>query len=92
VCHPQRHRLQSGRLGRLGVGAEATGCSVADLTRHDARSFFSTAIAKSIKVTAKPYPLEHANEALVDLRNGELSGATVLVPQAQLVRYELEDR
>jgi len=28
----------------------------------------------------------------VDLRNGELSGAAVLVPQAQLVRYELEDR
>jgi len=54
--------------------------SVANLTREDARSFFSTAIATGIRTTTKPYPLEQANEALADLRNGEFSGAAVLVP------------
>lgn len=54
--------------------------SVANLTREDARSFFSTAIATGISTTIKPYPLEQANEALADLRNGEFSGAAVLVP------------
>jgi len=54
--------------------------SVANLTREDARSFFSTAIATGIRTTTKPYPLEQANDALADLRNGEFSGAAVLVP------------
>lgn len=54
--------------------------SVANLTREDARGFFSTAIAMGVTTTTKPYPLEQANEALADLRNGEFSGAAVLVP------------
>jgi len=54
--------------------------SVANLTREDARDFFSTAIAMRIRTTTKPYPLERANEALTDLRSGEFSGAAVLVP------------
>ena len=54
--------------------------SVANLTREDARSFFSTAIALSVRATTKPYPLERANDALEDLRSGKLSGAAVLVP------------
>jgi len=54
--------------------------SVANLTRDDARSFFSTAGAMGIKTTTKSYPLERANDALADLRNGEFNGAAVLVP------------
>ena len=54
--------------------------SVANLTRDDARSFFSTARAMGIKTATKSYPLERANDALADLRNGEFNGAAVLVP------------
>lgn len=54
--------------------------SVANLTRGDARGFFSTAVPLGIRTTTKPYPLERANEALADLRHGEFSGAAVLVP------------
>jgi len=54
--------------------------SVANLTREDARGFFSTAVAMGVRATTKSYPLELANEALANLRNGEFSGAAVLVP------------
>lgn len=54
--------------------------SVANLTREDACGFFSIALAMGIKTTTKPYPLEQANVALADLRNGGFSGAAVLVP------------
>jgi alcohol dehydrogenase, propanol-preferring len=54
--------------------------SVANLTREDARTFFATSVTADIKTTVKPYPLEHANEALADLREGRLIGAAVLVP------------
>ncbi|HEV7122089.1 MAG TPA: zinc-dependent alcohol dehydrogenase family protein [Rhodanobacter sp.] len=54
--------------------------SVANLTREDAHGFFSIALAIGIKTTTKRYPLERANEALADLRNGEFNGAAVLVP------------
>ena len=54
--------------------------SVANLTREDARDFFSNASAAGIRTTTRTYPLAHANEALADLRNGRLSGAAVLVP------------
>lgn len=54
--------------------------SVANLTREDARGFFPVATAMGVKTVTKPYPLERANEALADLRNGRFSGAAVLVP------------
>ena len=54
--------------------------SVANLTREDARSFVPMATVMGVKTTTKPYPLEQANEALADLRNGNFSGAAVLVP------------
>lgn len=54
--------------------------SVANLTREDARGFFSTASAMGVKTTTQPYPLARANDALTDLRNGSFSGAAVLVP------------
>jgi alcohol dehydrogenase, propanol-preferring len=54
--------------------------SVANLTREDARTFFATPVTADVRTKVKPYPLEQANEALADLREGRLSGAAVLVP------------
>lgn len=54
--------------------------SVANLTREDARAFFAAKATQGVKTTTRPYPLERANEALADLREGRLSGAAVLVP------------
>jgi alcohol dehydrogenase, propanol-preferring len=54
--------------------------SVANLTREDARTFFAIAPQAGIKTEITHYPLEHANEALDDLRGGRLQGAAVLVP------------
>ena len=54
--------------------------SVANLTRHDATEFFALVPKVGIVTETIPYPLEQANEALADLRNGRLQGAAVLVP------------
>lgn len=54
--------------------------SVANLTRADARDFFSVAGRAGIVTRTTRYPLESANEALSDLRSGRLDGAAVLVP------------
>lgn len=56
--------------------------SVANLTRHDAEEFFPIAKKAGVKTYTTIYPLDRANEALADLRAGRLSGAAVLVPQA----------
>ncbi|MEI4234930.1 zinc-dependent alcohol dehydrogenase family protein [Roseovarius sp. D22-M7] len=52
--------------------------SVANLTRQDGREFFPLAEAAGVEAETRPYPLEKANEALDDLRNGRLQGAAVL--------------
>lgn len=54
--------------------------SVANLTRADAREFLAVAPQAGVKCEVKRYPLEHANEALSDLRDGRLQGAAVLIP------------
>jgi propanol-preferring alcohol dehydrogenase len=54
--------------------------SIANLTREDARTFFATPVTADVRTTVKSYPLEQANDALADLREGRLSGAAVLVP------------
>ena len=54
--------------------------SVANLTRRDAEEFLALAPKIPIVTTTVPYPLDRANEALDDLRQGRLSGAAVLVP------------
>lgn len=55
-------------------------CSVANLTRRDGEEFLPLAAAVPVETTVHSYPLEKANEALDDLRNGRFSGAAVLVP------------
>ena len=54
--------------------------SVANLTREDADAFLELAPKVPVKTTVHLYPLEKANEALDDLRNGRFDGAAVLSP------------
>jgi len=53
--------------------------SVANLSRTDAEEFLAIAAKVALKVEARPFPLEQANEALEALRRGALTGAAVLV-------------
>ncbi len=54
--------------------------SVANLTRADAGEFLSVASQAGLKTHILRYPLEGANAALADLREGRLQGAAVLIP------------
>jgi propanol-preferring alcohol dehydrogenase len=54
--------------------------SVANLTREDVRSFMEIAPRAGLKTDIVRYPLEAANTALADLRDGRLVGAAVLIP------------
>ncbi|MGH8550734.1 MAG: zinc-dependent alcohol dehydrogenase family protein [Methylococcales bacterium] len=53
--------------------------SVANLCRQDGEDFFKIASEVPVKTTVTLYPLESANDALSDLRNGRVKGAAVLV-------------
>ena len=55
-------------------------CSVANLTREDAREFLEIAPKAGVRCAVTRYPLERANEALAALREGRLEGAAVLIP------------
>ena len=54
--------------------------SVANLTRQDGLDFFKLLRDIEVKTSVHTYPLEKANEALADLRNGRFNGAAVLIP------------
>ncbi len=54
--------------------------SVANLTRTDAAQFLRVAAEQPLRVETTRYALSQANEALADLRGGQLQGAAVLVP------------
>ena len=58
---------------------ERTIRSVANLTRSDGETFLKLAPLVPVSTEIKPYHLSKANEALNDLRNGNLHGAAVLV-------------
>ncbi|QEC70085.1 zinc-dependent alcohol dehydrogenase family protein [Panacibacter ginsenosidivorans] len=55
--------------------------SVANLTRKDGEEFLKIAPLVPVQTEIKTYPLAQANEALNDLRNGNIQGAAVLVMQ-----------
>lgn len=55
-------------------------CSVANLTRRDGQEFLPLAAEIPVTTSVHPYPLELANKALEDLRQGRFNGAAVLVP------------
>jgi len=54
--------------------------SVANLTRKDAHDFLAIAGRTPVKTEIVPYALADANTALRHLREGQLTGAAVLVP------------
>jgi propanol-preferring alcohol dehydrogenase len=54
--------------------------SVANLTRQDAAEFLQLAPKIPVRTHVTTYPLRAANQALADLRSGQLRGAAVLVP------------
>lgn len=58
---------------------ERTLKSVANLTRKDGIEFLELAPKVPVKTEVTSYPLEKANEALDDLRNGRFNGAGVIV-------------
>ncbi len=58
---------------------ERTIRSVANLTRKDGEAFLKIAPEVPVLTEIKTYPLSKANEALIDLRNGNIPGAAVLV-------------
>ena len=58
---------------------ERTVKSVANLTRKDGNEFFKLIDKIPVQTDVHSYRLEQANEALEDLRNGNIKGAAVLV-------------
>ena len=54
--------------------------SVANLTRRAGEEFLALAPTVPIRTETRAYPLDQANQALADLREGRLSGAAVLIP------------
>jgi propanol-preferring alcohol dehydrogenase len=54
--------------------------SVANLTRADAHEFLDIVPRAGVKTEVTRYPLDAANDALSDLREGRLQGAAVLMP------------
>jgi propanol-preferring alcohol dehydrogenase len=52
--------------------------SVANLTREDGLEFLKIAPEMNLLLSTSVYPLENANQALDDLRNGRFEGAAVL--------------
>jgi propanol-preferring alcohol dehydrogenase len=55
--------------------------SVANLTRRDAVEFLTIAGRSPIRTETVSYPLSQANTALRHLRQGQLTGAAVLIPE-----------
>lgn len=54
--------------------------SIANLTREDGTSFFEIARQANVRSVTTTFAMTEANIALERLRNGEVSGAAVLVP------------
>ena len=52
--------------------------SVANVTRQDVRAFIALAAAVPLKPAVTPFPLDAANQALLELKNRRIRGAKVL--------------
>ena len=52
--------------------------SVANVTRQDVREFLQLAAAADLRPEFQEYPLEEANQALLELKRGQIRGAKVL--------------
>lgn len=60
--------------------------SVANLTRRDGEEFLALAPKVPVRTEVHPYPLEKANNALNDLREGRFNGAAVIVVDPNALR------
>ncbi len=60
---------------------ERTVRSVANLTRKDGEEFLALAPKAGVRTHTQALPLDQANKALADLRDGRIEGAAVLVTQ-----------
>ena len=58
---------------------ERSVCSVANLTRRDGEEFLALAPLVPVRTEIQTFPLAEANEALSQLRHGNLRGAAVLM-------------
>lgn len=58
---------------------ERTVRSVANLTRRDGEAFLALAPTIPVRTTVQTFPLSAANEALMQLRTGQITGAAVLL-------------
>lgn len=54
--------------------------SVANMTRADARDFLALAAQIGLRPKVTVFPLDHANEALMAVKNDAIDGAAVIVP------------
>jgi alcohol dehydrogenase, propanol-preferring len=54
--------------------------SVANLTRQDGEEFLALAAKIPVRTTVTTYSLDHAEQALTDLRAGAFEGSAVIVP------------
>jgi propanol-preferring alcohol dehydrogenase len=54
--------------------------SVANMTRQDARDFLGLAAELGLRPQVTPFPLDHANEALLAIKQDAIDGAAVIVP------------
>jgi propanol-preferring alcohol dehydrogenase len=61
---------------------ERTLRTVANLTRRDGHELLELAVRIPIRTTVNTYPLEHAEQALADLRAGRFEGTAVIIPAA----------
>jgi len=55
--------------------------SVANVTRHDVRDVLALASEIPLRPAVRAYPLEHANDALGDLRPGTVGATAVFTPR-----------
>jgi propanol-preferring alcohol dehydrogenase len=58
---------------------ERTLCSVTANTRRDGEEFLELAARIGVRVSANPYPMDEANQALSDLAEDRVNGAAVLI-------------
>jgi propanol-preferring alcohol dehydrogenase len=62
------------------IYGERTMRSVANATRRDGREFLALAARIGLRPTVARYALDDANQALLDLKQGRVEGAAVLIP------------
>lgn len=64
--------------------------SVTNLTREDGKQFFDLLKKVHVETIIHTYPLEKANDALMDLKNGKLEGSAVLtIDNNQAIRSSI---